>query len=130
MNSFKKPINKLVILCNDYDKVLPGFVKNFNQEIIILDKYQTYLSLYKEYDYYPAIIERQKTKNSYKQYLAVAFNRSKTKGYLFAAVILVLSSFFVKFNIYYYIISSLLLIFALISFINPIYNKKIIKELL
>ena len=130
LNSFKKPINKLVILCNDYDKDLPGFVKNFNQEIIILNKYQTYLSLYKEYDYYPAIIERQKTKNSYKQYLAVAFNRSKTKGYLFAVVILVLSSFFVKFNIYYYIISSLLLILALISFINPIYNKKIIKELL
>ena len=34
LNSFKKPINKLVILCNDYDKDLPGFVKNFNQEII------------------------------------------------------------------------------------------------
>ena len=126
----KKPINKLVILCNDYDKNLTNQLKDFSTEIVLLDKYQTYKSLYQEYDFYPEITEKPKSKVSYKHYLTLAFNRSKTKGYLFSAIVLFIASFFVQYNLYYYIFSTILLIFSLISFATTSHNIKVVKELL
>ena len=123
--------DKLTILCFDYDKEIVTFIKNFNKEIILLNRYESY-SLYKEYDFFPEITQEYKkeAKLSIKDLLAFAFNRSRTKGYLISAVVLFITSFFVKINIYYCIISSLLLLFALVSYINPKYNKKSIREVI
>ena len=124
--------NKIVILCNEYDKITQSFIKNFDIEIILLDKYETYKELYKEYEFFPEIKLKYKkeTKKTIKDLLAYSFNKTKTKGYIISALILLLSSLFVKMNLYYYIISSLLLIFALISYTNPKYNSQQVKELL
>jgi len=128
--SSSKP-NKITILCYDYDKETMAFLKNFKEDIILLDRYETY-SLYKEYEFFPTITQEYKKegKLSIKDLLCFAFNRSRTKGYLISAFILFITSFFVRINIYYCIISSLLLLFALISYINPKYNKKIEREII
>ena len=116
--------DKLVILCYDYDKSVISFSKNFDFEIVILNRFESYLKLYKEYDYYPEITIKYKkeAKTTFKELLAYSFNKSRTKGYVFASIILLLTSFFVKLNLYYCIISSILLLFALISYFNPKYN--------
>lgn len=116
---------KIVIICNEYDKSCLGFIKNLSQNFILLDKFESYSMLYKEYEFYPEITLQYKkdAKLKFKDMLAVAFNKSKTKGYIFSALVIFITSYFVKMNIYYCIIGSLLLLFALISFINPKYNK-------
>lgn len=130
-NNIKIIPDKLVITCNDYDKSLLNFIRNFTFEIIIIDKFETYSALYKEYDYYPKIIVVQrKIKYNFKDFISNSFNRTKTKGYFLSALALLIISFFVQMSIYYCIVASLLLIFALFSFTNKIYNKKIEKELL
>ncbi len=123
-NSFSA--SKIVITCNDYDKSCNLFIKNFQQQIVLIDKFETYALLYKEYDFYPEITHQYKKpkKLTFKDLLSSAFNRSKTKSYIFCALVFLVSSFWIKMNVYYCIMSSLLLLFALISFINPKYNTK------
>lgn len=132
INCKKEKAQKLVICCNDYEKELISSIKSFPIEILILDKFDSYLMLYKEYEFYPEITIKsvKERKMTFKELLAYAFNRSRTKGYLIAAFFISLTSFFVQINIYYCIFSSLLLLLALISYINPKYNSFAKKELL
>ena len=131
INGLKTFPKKLVITCNDYDRNIINFAKNFPFEIVIIDKYETYFALYKEYDFYPKItIFQEQIKYRFKDFLAYSFNRTKTKGYLISALALFVISFFVQMSIYYCVIATLLLFFALLSFTNKTYNKKIEKELL
>lgn len=127
----KENLDKITIICYDYDKDTLAFLKNFKEEIILLDRFESY-SLFKEYEFYPKITQKYKkdAKLTFKDLLSFAFNRSRTKGYLFSAIILFITSFFVPINLYYCIICSLLLLFALISYINPKYNKKQVKEVI
>ena len=131
LKSSKDKFDKIIILCHDYNKETEVFKKNFNKEILLLDKYETY-TLYKEYDYFPEITNEYKkeAKLTFKDMLSFAFNRSRSKGYILSAIFLFITSFFVQMNVYYCIISSLLLIMALISYINPKYNKKVSKEVI
>ena len=124
--------SKLVIVCNAYDKICYSFSKNFDFEIIILDKYETYSQLYKEYEYFPKITFKYKkeTKKTFKELIAYSFNKTRAKGYIISAIIIFISSLFVKANLYYCIVSSILLIFALLSYTNPKYNFKTNSELL
>lgn len=121
----KEKANKAVIICYDYDKNCISFAKNFEFDTILLDRFETYISLYKEYDYYPQITNKYKkeAKLTFKDLIAYSFNKSKTRGYILSALILFLTSFFVNVNIYYCIACSILLLFALISYINPKFNK-------
>ena len=117
---------KVVISCGEISKDCINFVKIFNEEIVLLDKYETYKQLYKEYDCFPEITASYKKdkKATLKELACYSFNRSRTKGYLFSAIVLIFSSFFVRLNLYYCIISSLMVIFALISFLNPFEKHK------
>ena len=130
-NTIKKPVDKIVITCNEYDKNILNNLKNFSCEIVILNKYETYQSLYKEYDFYPTItVTFANTKYTFKDFLSNAFNKTRTKGYLISAFALFIASFFVQYNIYYSIIASVLLIFAIISMSNKTFNKSVPKEVL
>lgn len=117
--------DKIIILCHDYEKQCIAFSKNFDIEMLILDRFDTYSMLYKEYEFYPEITMKYKKDAAltFKELLAYSFNKSRSKGYIFASIILFITSFFVKINIYYCICASILLIFAFISYINPKYNK-------
>lgn len=128
----KENILKIIICCYEYSKDCPLFIKNFDDTILLFNKDETYAYLFKEYQFFPEITTQYKktSKLSLKDLIAYSFNRSRTKGYIFSAVILFITSFFVHVNIYYCIIATLLLLFALISYINPKYNKKISHELL
>lgn len=128
----KEQANKIVICCNEYDKKLISFIKNYSIEISILDKYDTYMMLYQEYDYYPKITMRttETKKLTFKELISYSFNRSRAKGYLIASLFIFLTSFFVKISLYYCIFSSLLLLLALISYINPKCNINTKKEII
>lgn len=123
---------KIVVVCGEVDRNTNSFAKNFDIEILLLDKYNSYSNLYKPYDFFPTITMKYKKdkKLAFKDLIAYSFNRGRTKGYLFSAFILFLSSLLIRPSIYYCIIASLLLLFALISYTNPYFNPKIKKEVL
>lgn len=130
--SHREKCNKVIISCYDYAKECPIFIKNFESKLLLLNKDESYALLFKEYQFFPEITNQyKKTSNlSFKDLIAYSFNRSRTKGYVFSAIILFITSFFVHINIYYCSIATLLLLFALISYINPKYNKKVSRELI
>ncbi len=131
-NSLKENIQKIIIACYDYTKDCPLFIKNFDNNILLLNKDESYALLFKEYQFFPEITNKyKKTSNlSLKDLIAYSFNRSRTKGYVFSAIILFITSFFVRVNVYYCVIATILLLFALVSYVNPKYNKKADCELL
>lgn len=117
---------KIIIPCGELDKESLSFSQNLPIEIIPLDKYQTYDQLYRQFNCFPEITIKYKKdkKANFKELLYYSFNKQRTLGYLFAATILLISSIFVRRNIYYCVVGSLLVLFALISFTNPFFNTK------
>ena len=129
----KEKANKIVVCCKEIaDKNLSSFCHNFDECFLILDEYETYQKLYKFYDYYPKITKKYKTEKKmiFKDFVAFSFNKQRTKGYLFSAFILILSSIFIRATIYYCLVASLLIVFALISQFNPYFNTKKENEIL
>ncbi len=123
---------KIVILCYTVLKETTSFVKNFDIEVQVLDQYDTYQKLYKIYDIYPEIkyAYKKDKKLALKDLAMFSLNRSRAKGYFFSALILIFSSFFVRANLYYAIMSSFLVLLALISLYDPFSKSKTNKELL
>lgn len=123
----KEKATKIVISCKQItDKQLSTFCLNFEEKFVILDEYETYQRLYKFYDIFPEItrVYKKEKRLAFKDFVAYSFNKKRTKGYLFSAFILILSSLFIRTTIYYCIIASILVIFALISQFNPYFNVK------
>lgn len=124
---------KIVICCKEVsDKNLQTFLSNFNEKILILNQYDTYEKLYKYYDFFPEITNTYKSdkKLLFKDFISYSFNKKRTKNYLFSALILIFCSMFVRSSLYYCIISSVLIICAIISQFNSLYNPKITSEIL
>ncbi len=123
----KEKATKIVICCKQIaDKQLSAFCQNFAEKFLILDEYQTYQKLYKFYDCFPEITKKYSTakKLAFKDFVAYSFNKKRTKGYFFSAFILIISGIFIRATIYYCIVASLLVMFALISQFNPYFNTK------
>lgn len=128
----KESASKIVICCKSVvDSKLSVFLSNFNEKFLILDEYESYQKLYKLYDYYPKITQKIATqKTSFKDFINYSFNKKRTKGYLLSALLLIISSLFVPMTIYYCIIASLLVIFAIFSQFNPYFNNNSSAEIL
>ena len=124
-NKKKKDTPQRLIICtNTLDNNAEKLAEKLPIEIYILDGNQTYEKLLNKYNHFPCQTKlKNENKVKFKDLLSYALNKKRTKGYLIASVILLISSVFVSFKIYYLIMSSLLLILALVSFSNPKYNK-------
>ncbi|MBE7075805.1 MAG: hypothetical protein E7375_01895 [Clostridiales bacterium] len=129
----KEKASKIVICCkNISDKHLLPFLENFNEKFLILDEYQTYEKLYKFYDCFPEQTHKYKTEKKlvFKDFLAFSFNKARAKSYLLSACVLLLSSLFIRMSIYYCIMASVLVVFAIVSYFNPYFNIKNQSEVL
>lgn len=122
----KEKADKIVIPSGEISKDAYAFSKSLGKEILLLDKFATYAELYKFYDYFPEItLTYQKSKKlALKEIFAYSFNKSRTKGYFLSAIILFISTLFIRMNLYYCIMASLLILFAIISYFNPYFNIK------
>lgn len=132
INKVKTLNTKRIVICtNKYDTNVPSFIKKLPIEIYILDGTDTYYELLKKYNCFPQPTKlEQENKITLKELASFALNKKRTKGYFISSIFLLFSSFFVPFKLYYIIISTILLILALVSFINPKFNKKTNIELL
>ena len=129
----KEKASKIVIACYEItDKNLLGFLHNFEEKFVILDRFQSYEKLYKLYGIYPEITKKYSNKKSlaFKDLFAYSLNKKRTKGYLLSALILILCGLFVRASLYYYLMASLLIILALISQFNTHFNLKNDEEII
>lgn len=125
-NKIKNIESDKVILCiNGVNEPIRKIAMKLPIEFIILDKYETYEQLMKKFDFYPekSFNFDDNPKFTFKNILEISLNKKKARGYIFASIILFISSFFVKITVYYLIISSILLLLSIFSYINPIFNK-------
>jgi hypothetical protein len=125
----KNNAQRVVILCQDCEPKAFELSSQIGAvRLEILKNADIYLLL-KKYDSFPEInLELTKPKGqSFKQLLEYALNRKKTRGYFFTALILVFGGLITGFTLYYLIVSSLVMLLALFSFISP-YNKKLKAE--
>ena len=122
----KEKLKKIVVVCYDYDSNILTLLKSLPCEFVLLDKYEAYQKLYKYYNFYPEIQQKynKNKKENFKELIRFSFQKNKTKNYLISSIVILFSSIFVRLNIYYCIVSSLLLIFAIISFFSPFDRKK------
>ncbi len=124
---------KIVIVCKEVaDKMVFSLASTFKEKFLILDEYSTYNQLFKYYGVYPEITRRCNTqkKLDFKDFVSYSFNKKRTKSYLLSALVLILSSLFIRMTIYYCIIASVLVVFALVSQFNPRFNSYENKEIL
>ena len=125
--------SKLVICGYEFSKNSYELIKNFKDfKVIILDSKNCFLKLIKFYNYYPENLKEIsfQNKTNFKNILKEAITKKRAKGYLFSALILLFSSFIVRLNIYYVIISTILLTLSLICLIFPISTKTFNEEIL
>lgn len=117
----KYKANKIVIICENADKECFSFAKNFDEKFVILNQYEAYEKLYKAQDCFPPITIKYKKEKAlaFKELAMFSLNKSRAKGYFISALVLVVSSIFVRSTIYYCVVASLLIIMAAISLCNP-----------
>lgn len=112
----KQKVAKVVVCAQTIENGVEAFCKNLPVDIVLLDQYQCYQYLFKEYDFFPQpSATKISSESKFKQMLGHAFNRSRSKGYALSALLLLVISFFLQQSLYYCIVATLLLIFALIS---------------
>ncbi len=112
----KQNVKKILILCNKYDSNIESLLQNFLCKTIVLDYTQTYFSLLKEYEFYPSItvVQNKKAKNTFNNILSTVFNKKRTRKYIVSSLFIIFASFFVMYKIYYLIVATILLIFAIL----------------
>lgn len=124
--------NKLIVCSSNFDKECYSICKKFENEIFLLDAEQTYTTFLKKFNCFPSPLAKSNigTEPTIKNLFSNAISRNKTKGYLFASALLLLSSFIIKFNVYYAIMSSLLLMLSVVSFFSPKFKHPISENIL
>ncbi len=121
-----------IILTNSIDTEAQKLIKSITSVTIdTLDIYEVYNTLIKPYGAEPNFnVNISTPKTSKQDLLNIAFNRKRTKSYLLSGFVLIFASLFTPYNIYYVVMSSLLLGCALFSYFNTPYNKPTKKDLL
>lgn len=118
-----KDLDNITILCSNANNNLKHYINALNIKIDILNsenaiiKYQL-----KEQDLNCFIHEIKPIKN-YKFFIEYALSPARAKSYLMLGLILLISSFFVLYKIYYLIFGTILLTLAIITFSKRIKNK-------
>ncbi|NLC17209.1 MAG: hypothetical protein GX756_04945 [Clostridiales bacterium] len=109
---------KILILCNGANANAYSFAACIDGvQITILDDNAVY-ELMKRYNMYPEInlkINKFPKSLKLKELAAIALSRKRVKGYFLGSLLLLFSSFFVRYYIYYRIAATIMMIMALVA---------------
>lgn len=109
---------KILIMCNGANNNAYNFAACIDGfDIVVLDDKAVY-NLMKKYNMYPEItlkVNKFPKSLKLKEIASIALSRKRVKGYFFASMLLLLSSLFVRYYIYYRIAATIMLAMALIA---------------
>ena len=109
-------INNVYILSSVFDADCYNIVKQIkNKNIQLFDAQKTYNEFIKNKSLPENVIDAKPQKLNLKELLKFIISPKRTKHYLILGLILILSSFFVIYKLYYLITGSILLILALLT---------------
>ncbi len=129
INSHKLSPNKIIICAKSYTEDAKKLVKtNSHLKISLLDEKEVFDEFFKPINYQVEYNSSTPKKKSVKEKLGnlknIAFNKKRFKGYMISAVVLLIGSYFLRYNIYYLVFASIMLVLAVFSYFNKPYNKK------
>lgn len=105
----------LILTAEGADGKTAALAAALPQKITVLDRDKTY-ALMKSLGQEPEIkIVLKKQKGSFRRILSGVISPARAKGYLIASIVLVVSSYFMPFSIYYLVIASVSAVLALLS---------------
>lgn len=120
LSTAKQADNNIVIACISANPDAIKIANKTSKKIVILTQVEMYKIL-KKYNTFPdfKITKTTKKKLTITDIKNSAFAKANAKGYLISSIIVLVSSFFVRFNIYYTIFSTALLILSAICLFAP-----------
>lgn len=113
----------LVILCESYEKEALNFANALNTKIELWNKNTFVNKLNLSHKTLNCPITIAKPVKNYHYFLKYAFSPSRFKNYLLMGLVLIVSSFFVLFKVYYLIFGTLLISLSILTLILKIKNK-------
>ena len=127
----QKP-EKIIVAAIGFERESLEFAKTAPTKFVLLDQFDVYEKLMKPSGVFPqnhseVVIKKQ---SAFQSILAYALNKKRAKAWAFSGLILIFSSLFVRVSIYYLIISSLMLILAILSYTNTKYNTNVTENIL
>lgn len=110
------------IVCNSYAPMKTKILKNCN--ISLTDKERLYDEFFLSLSTFPdtSNIDSSITKFSWRDFLLNLFKPNKARSYFFAGLILLFSSIILPYHIYYRVIGSILILFALTCKLLPTFK--------
>ncbi len=132
-NIEKQKATKLIVCGYKIDNSTYKLVQKIKDiKIILLNSNDCFLKLIKHYNFYPENLKDLtiSEKLKFKDILKRSISRKNSKGFFIASLLLLFSSFVVRLNIYYVIMSSILLLLSLFSFFLPQNSQKLEENVL
>lgn len=127
-NSQNIVFNKIIIVSNSYTNDAVKISKLYNKKVMLLNKEETFSTFFEPINYVFENNSQKHNKVSFKEKISnltqIAFNKSRTKSYVLSSIILIIGSYFMRYNIYYLCFATLLIFFALFSQFNKPFNTK------
>lgn len=131
LDSFSKikniSIQKVIICCLSASakaREIANIIKD--KTITIFTEYDAYKNIFKPANFSVEMPKppKLKARQRFLKYGQIAFNKSRTKSYFLVAVIMLFSSFIMRYNIYYLVFATITTILALYSHFNTKFNTK------
>lgn len=122
LNKFEK----VFIYSNDYTKECKELCSSISNVKFSCKNSDEVFKLMKQNNIFPKDkVQKQKPKKkNFNNFCSVLFNKSKTKTYFFTGLIFLISSIFMRYNIYYLIFTTLMFFLSMYSYFNKRFNKK------
>lgn len=130
LNTFTKTKSlnpkKIIICSKSIEPEALQLAKSIKQtKIILLNEQEFYFSILKPlgFECEKTYVEQTKKGKGISALFNIIFNRHRTKAYSITAIVLLLASFLMRYNLYYIIMASILSLMALFSYFNRPFNK-------
>lgn len=124
--TFNIKTKNLVVLCKDITDGAKSFAKSIsNYNFVVLNEYDVYFKFLKPLNAsLPSIISFKETKKlKIKEYINIALNKNHSKGYFTSGFVILISSIFIRYKIYYIVFAFILFVLAYFSYFNVWFNK-------
>lgn len=121
INDYLSKADEIVILCTSYSDKAKKFATSItNHKIILLNKTETYEHLFSQNisTLQSDLITEKATKITFKDFWQKFSSKNNAKKFFLSGVLLLLVSIIIPYSVYYIVFGSLLMIFALVCFIN------------
>lgn len=119
----EKNCNTILICAKSFSQAATTLAKNLSAfHFSLFDTFETYSKIIKPNPLPPKIVDTSVEKLHFSQLVLSAFDKKRIRNYLLFGVILLVSSFFVYYKIYYLISGSILIVLCIVILFLP--NKK------